>query len=287
MSVATALRSLDLLFSAPDTDLELHFFGGEPFLAWPLLEEICRVGHQRATREGRTLRFQFTTNGYSLTEDHLDALSDYNTHFQLSLDGDADTQRAIRKTLRPGDSYANSPAHMSEWFAERGLSHDVICVIHPSNVGQLTHNMEHLWDLGYRSIQLNYAIGAHWDEDATEMWSEQLQQLERVMQRRWASGEDITLVNLAESRQRVRSNLHITVDFDGAVYGSNGFLYLEKARERFRLGHLDEAASYTRYVADGLTEADLFAVWTWKGDLENNQRVGGILNQFCEKLARE
>ena len=174
---------------------------------------------------------------------------------------------------------------MVDWFQSREISHDVICVVHPSNVQQKVENLCHIWDLGYPRIQLNYAIGAHWDEQATQFWVEGLQTLSQVLRNRWKQGKSHTLVNLKETRRNVRSNLHLTVDWDGAVYGSNGFLYLEKERERFRLGHLDEAKSYTRYMAEGLTDADLFAGWTWKGSLENNQRIGSILNQFSDSLA--
>ena len=174
---------------------------------------------------------------------------------------------------------------MADWFKTRGISHDVICVVHPQNVHHMVENLCHVWDLGYRRIQLNYAIGAHWDEAATAAWTDGLHHLRKVIKSRWDEGDDIVLTNLSETRRAVRSNLHLTVDWDGAIYGSNGFLYLEKERETFRLGHLDQGRSYTRYMAEGLTDADLFASWTWKGSLANNQRIGNLLNQFSKGMA--
>ena len=155
MDVATAERSVDLLLSSMAPDVSLHFFGGEPFLAWPVLSHVMAYGREQSARTGQVIHTQFTTNAFSLTEAHLDALMPYSCHFQLSLDGTSATQNDIRRAWKGGDSYARSPAHRAHWFIERNLSHEVICVVHPSNVSQLVDNVQHIWDMGYTHVQLN------------------------------------------------------------------------------------------------------------------------------------
>lgn len=281
MSEAALGGALDLLFSAPGRDLELHFFGGEPLLNWPIVQRALTEGRRRAEAEARRLRFIITTNGWSLTEARLDWLMGYDVAFQLSLDGDAATMNALRPARgRRGDSYAHSAAGRAAWFVERGLPHDVIAVVHPDDVGQMADNFRHIVDMGYRRVQLNYAIGAVWSEAAREMWAAGLFEVGRELEARWARGEDVVLVNLLETVKTYRANLHPTVDWDGAIYGGNGFLYLERQREGFRLGHVDDGAPYHRYVVDGLGEADFFANWTWKGSADNNRSVGAVLASF-------
>ena len=253
-------------------------------MAWPVLSHVMAYGREQSARTGQVIHTQFTTNAFSLTEAHLDALMPYSCHFQLSLDGTSATQNDIRRAWKGGDSYARSPAHRAHWFIERNLSHEVICVVHPSNVSQLVDNVQHIWDMGYTHVQLNYAIGAVWDAAATEHWLRALKQLGTQLQARWAAGASVTLSNVTETRKRVRSNLHITVDWDGHVYGSNAFLYLEQERARFHLGHLDDGHSYTRYLCSGLGDEAIKAAWRWKGSHSSNAQVGAILNQFCDAM---
>lgn len=258
MSETIALQGLELLLSAPGPHVELHFCGGEPFLEWPLLETITREGHARAIAEGKTLRVQFTTNAYALTEAHLDALAPYNCHFQLSLDGDEHTQNTVRKTSASGHSYATSAARKASWFSTRSLSHEVITVVHPSNVERMVENVVHIWDLGYSTIHLHPAGGTQWDPQATQAWSRGLDALQHQRQKRSNAGETLTLVTPSK---RTGSSLHLTVDWDGELYGSSGFLYLEKEKKRFHIGHLNQGHSYTRYLANGLTHAGAFPGW--------------------------
>ena len=284
MSLATAERSVGLLLSSMAPNVALHFFGGEPFLAWPLLSHIMRYGAEHAAQNGQSLHTQFTTNAYSLTEAHLDVLMAYPCHFQLSLDGASTTQNQIRRVWKTGDSYARSPAHRAHWFTARNISHEVICVVHPTNVAHLVDNIKHIWDMGYSRVQVNYAIGAVWNPTATQQWMHSLHALGDELRRRWASGETVMVSNVTETRKRVRFNSHITVDWDGRIYNSNAFLYLESARDRFHLGHLDEGQSYTRYLCSSSGDEAFKAAWRWKGSHGSNAQMGAILNRFCDAM---
>ena len=285
MLKGTLERAIDLLLSSDGPVVELHFFGGEPFLEWPLLEHACRWGQERAHRQGRTIRFLFTTNAYALSPHHLDVLSDFDVHFQLSLDGDANTQNTMRRPLDPsGDSYEASPARSLSWFKDRGISHDLIQVVHPTNAHRMAHNFTHLLDLGAQRIQLNYAIGAHWDREALTAYADGLEAVGHILRTRWAENPQIELINLTESLKRVRTNLHVTVDWDGTIFGGNAFLYLGRERQRFTLGHLDDRRAHHIYVADGLADQTLFDGWYWKGSVENNQQVGAVLLSFVRHM---
>ena len=278
MSPQVLDQAIDLLLSADQDGHSLHFFGGEPFLEWELIQHAVRVGESRLP--GR-IQYRFTTNGWALSPDRLRWLSDYDVHLQLSLDGTPDTQNSARRALQRGaDSYENSPAQLAGLVHELGIAHDVIQVVHPSNAAQADENFSHLISLGYRRIQLNYALGSRWSEAASQDFAAALHRLGHDLRRRWAAGEQVEMVNLQETRMRVRTNREVTVDWDGTVMSSNGFLYVPDNRSHYVVGHLDDQQSFDRYVMDGPSDAALLSWWYPQDITRNNQGVGAILMSF-------
>jgi sulfatase maturation enzyme AslB (radical SAM superfamily) len=281
MSRATLERAIELLLSSEAPKLELHFFGGEPFLEWELLKHACEWGSREATAAGSQIQFIFTTNAFSLEREMVQWLSDYDVRFQLSIDGNAGTQNAFRRTLKPGlDSYVKSPAGHASWFRDAGVPHDVIQVVHPRNAERMDENFFHLCDMGYRRIQVNFALGTRWPKDAVERFAKGLHRIGLGLEQRWAAGDTIELVNLGESLKRVRTNVEVTVDHDGSIFGSNAFLYIPKYRDEFLLGHLDELRSFDHYAIEGLSGDDLLRYWYKDTMAENNQQVGAVVTSF-------
>ncbi len=270
--------ALDLLLSADGEGHELQFFGGEPFLEWDLIQHAVEAGESMAP--GR-IQYRFTTNGWSLTPERLRWLAGHNVHFQLSLDGDRETQNSSRRPLERGaDSYDHSPAVLVDVLKELGVAHDLIQVVHPSNATQADTNFQHLLDLGYRRIQLNYALGTRWTDEAKMDLAGALHRLGLDLRSRWEAGEEVDMVNLRETRMRVRTNREVTVDWDGTVMSSNGFLYVPKQRNNYILGHLDEGGSFDRYMMDGPADEQLLEWWYPEEITRNNQSVGAILMSF-------
>jgi len=279
-------QSIDLLFSAPSKDLELAFFGGEPLLRWDMISPLCRRVHDRAQSEGRNVKFQITTNCWAVTEPMLDELSQYNTHFQLSIDGDAETQNDQRKAHKGGDSYARGAANKLAWFLDRDINHAGIMVIPPAAAPKMGENFQHLIDLGFRNIQLNYALGAVWTDKDREVFGQGLYKIGQIIEETWAKGIELEVKNLGETRKRIRSNPHVTVDHDGAIYGGNLFLVHRGDLSRLPLGHLDDNQSWHRYMVDGLSDEQILDSWTLKGTVMENKHVGAVLMSFVEWMVQ-
>lgn len=278
MSPEVLDQAIDLLLSADQDAYALHFFGGEPFLEWPLIQHAVKTGEARLP--GR-IQYRFTTNGWALSPQRLRWLADYDVHLQLSLDGTPETQNSARRALERGaDSYEHSPAQLADLVHELGIDHDVIQVVHPSNAAQADTNFSHLLSLGYRRIQLNYALGSRWSEAASQDFAAALHRLGHDLRRRWAAGEQVEMVNLQETRMRVRTNREVTVDWDGTVMSSNGFLYVPDNRDHYVVGHLDDQQCFDRYVMDGPSDASLLSWWYPEEITRNNQGVGAILMSF-------
>ncbi|MCB9662611.1 MAG: radical SAM protein [Alphaproteobacteria bacterium] len=282
MTPATAERAVDLLLSSHAEALTLHFFGGEPMENWPVVQHAIAYGLEQAGQLGRDLDFRITTNGFSLDEARLDWLASRPVAFQLSLDGDAEVQHLQRPGREPGwDSYAHSPATHARAVLDRGFAVDAIMVVSEKAVDRLVDSFFHLAGLGFRRIQLNYAMGRIWSPEGSAAFGRELFRLGLELQRRWADGScEALLVNLGESLREVRTNDHVTVDWDGHVYGSTSFLYTPALAKGNLLGHLDEGHGFDHY-AFGSYDKDHVTRFSFREKVvKNNTDVGSAMTTF-------
>lgn len=280
MPIATIQRGIELCLSSDAEEVEIHFFGGEPMSEWESVRHAVEWGSARASEEGRRIHYLITTDGFGLTPDRLSLLAKYPVRFQLSLDGDADIQNAFRPRHGGGESYPQSPGGKAAMILASGVEHDVIQVVHPRNADRMAASFRHILSLGYRRIQLNYALGTRWEEPATRLFADGLMEIGKELASRESAGDPVELVNLGETMLPVRGNLEVTVDWDGTVFGTSAFLYIPKYREEFRLGHLDDGASFRRYVHEGFPMEHLLAHWYREGMADNNRSVGAVLMSF-------
>lgn len=280
MSLATLERTIDLLLSTDAPHVDLHFFGGEPFSEWEILRHAVVWGTERAAREGRTIRFLFTTNGWALTPEQLAFLVQYDVWFQLSLDGDRATHEESRPARDHGSSYDRSPGGKAGFILASKVDHDVVQVVHPRNAERMADNFRHILSLGYRRVQLNYALGVWWEPPSVDAWARGLMEIGREVKARAEAGDPVELVNLEETLLTVRGSLELTIDWDGTVFGSTAFLVLPKKREKFVLGHLDQARSFDHYLHEAFPMEHLLANWFGEGMAENNHAVGAVLTSF-------
>lgn len=88
MSTEIAQKAIDYLIKHSRDSVDrfgLSFFGGEPLLAFDLIKMCVHYIKERA--EGRTVKFNFTTNGTLLTEEKIEFLMENDFNILVSLDG--------------------------------------------------------------------------------------------------------------------------------------------------------------------------------------------------------
>lgn len=87
-----AKRGVDTLFLSARGSAPVHvnFFGGEPMLAWPLIERTVQYAEELSEREGRLVGFSMTTNATRVTEERALFLAAHQFMVLVSIDG---TQR--------------------------------------------------------------------------------------------------------------------------------------------------------------------------------------------------
>ena len=281
MSRETLDRSLELLLSSHRSELILQFFGGEALMEWDRVQHAIERGTERAGALGKDLMFILSSNGFSLDADKLAWLAGRPVKLELSLDGDRDVQNHFRRSLAKGqDSYDHGIAHRAAEIQASGLAYDVIMVVHPQNAHRTAESFFHIAALGFRRIQINFALGYVWTAAQQQAFAQGLFAIGRELHERWRSGDELVFVNLEGRPMPIRLNGEVTVDWDGTVYGGNGFLHETEHKDKFRVGHLDDLSGFDRYWLDGPTN-DTLLKWSYPDPVTaNNLKVGAIFTSF-------
>jgi uncharacterized protein len=107
MKIETAKRTVDWLISTSGTEenLALGFFGGEPLLNFPLIEQTVDYANQQGAAHGKKFSFSLTTNGSLLSEEIIAFLKSHKIKTTISIDGGKEIQNAQRPMVNGKDSY--------------------------------------------------------------------------------------------------------------------------------------------------------------------------------------
>lgn len=148
MSLEIALSavkfSLDMCMAQHDPTLSIIFFGGEPLLMFPLIQEIVNYTRFIASHN-IDIRFSISSNGLLLNEEIAKFLAENAVTMQLSIDGTPECQDRNR-IFSTGDgtsSYFPKIFEYVDYYISKAVARPIFkMVVSPSNV-----------DLFYQSIR--------------------------------------------------------------------------------------------------------------------------------------
>jgi His-Xaa-Ser system radical SAM maturase HxsB len=104
MTVKTAQKVLDLIFSSPSKKFTIEFQGGEPLLNWKIIEYIVNEAKERSKKFNKDVNFSLVTNLSLMNNKYLKFLIKNNVSICTSLDGPRELNNKNRPYLN-GDSY--------------------------------------------------------------------------------------------------------------------------------------------------------------------------------------
>lgn len=98
MPWSEAKRAVDALLEAPvgSQPVQINFFGGEPMLAWPLIERTVLYANETAVVAGRRVEYSMTTNATRVTAERADFLARHGFTVLVSIDGTERDHNAAR-----------------------------------------------------------------------------------------------------------------------------------------------------------------------------------------------
>jgi len=105
MSWETAKMAIDFFLerSRAMPEVIVGFYGGEPMLEFELIKRC--VEYTESQVEGKTIRFNVTSNGTILTEEIMDFLAEKNFLLSISLDGSKEEHDVTRKFANGDGSF--------------------------------------------------------------------------------------------------------------------------------------------------------------------------------------
>jgi uncharacterized protein len=231
MSLATARRALDFIFchAPPNRNIEVGFFGGEPLLEFPLLQNITDLVESHPSYDPARISLTLTTNGTIFSDAIATFLKAHAFKVCISCDGPPHVQNFFRRTPEGKDT---APVvERTLLAAQQALSPVLVNVVyHPQTFHYLPETLDYLSGLGLRYIFLNPDYSARW----TPLEAAELPVIYRAVADRyitWYLKDDPHFVSLIDAKITVliRGGYHplercqmgvgeLTVTPDGGLY---------------------------------------------------------------------
>lgn len=160
MSLATARQALDFLLeqSCDIINLEVDFFGGEPLLVLPMLQELLPYARQCEQETGKKFNFTLTTNALLLDDEVIDFVISNEIGVILSLDGRKEVNDRHRILNNGAGSYDLIVPRIKKMVAHNPVSYYVRGTFSRQNL-DFASDLEHLIELGFDCVSLEPAVG--------------------------------------------------------------------------------------------------------------------------------
>ncbi len=258
MTLETALAAVDLVSHEGRGSFCVSFFGGEPLLHFPLIQEIVAAAELTGARRGQRVAFRMSTNGLLLTPGILRFCDEHQIFFAISCDGNRsahDAQRVFPDGRGSFDALADLLPVILEHCPQTVFS----SVITPASLPHLAASMDWMWDQGIRFVahQLDFA-DTTWGPEHLELLGAQYRLLCDWYLRHTREGEYFYL-NLIDDKLKT----HVQGDFaaappcdfglskvsvapDGTLYPCVRFVSDDPRTADFVIGHVSTGFNAAR-----------------------------------------
>ena len=107
MDQKTAFQAVDWLIALSGNKKKIHvgFFGGEPFLAFPMMKAVTQYAQRKGREVDKDVEFHATTNATLLDDEKIAFVKENDISVTVSLDGPRKIQDAQRPFANGGSSY--------------------------------------------------------------------------------------------------------------------------------------------------------------------------------------
>ena len=225
---------LDFLQPRLDKEVWLGFYGGEPLLNWPLVEDM--VAYEEKKFKNR-FRYTMTTNGSLLKKEHILFFKKYHFDLVLSYDG-------LAQKNRDAGSVAAVEKALAELLALYPEGYVINSVFTPQTVPLLAASVEELLRQGHNRMQYALDMGAPWGKKELAALEQQLDRLATVCKKHRQKTGNMPLENFNPASGKgifacFAGRDRLALLPDRTVWGCYLFYDL--------LGHSAQNPDYTKY----------------------------------------
>jgi sulfatase maturation enzyme AslB (radical SAM superfamily) len=162
---------LDFLEPRLAKEVWLGFYGGEPLLAWPLVEQTVAYIEEKYMNR---FRFSLTTNGSLLEKKHISFFKEKRFELVLSYDGQAQIKRDVGSLA----AVEKALADLQEIYP---AGYTINSVFTPATISLLCASIGDLREQGHPSVQYSLDLSVPWLEDDLDALRKQLDRLAKVI----------------------------------------------------------------------------------------------------------
>ncbi len=175
MDESLAQRAIDFAVShyAGNRPMQVGYFGGEPLMAWDLLQRCHAYAANTTTAKGIPLRGTITTNGTLLDGAKMAWCKEQNIVVAISIDGDREAQDRGRLYADGRSTFDATLAGLRVALAQEELT-QTVSVVSPPNVDHMATSVDYLLDAGVRVLSLGLDYTAEWNAEALDTLEHQL-----------------------------------------------------------------------------------------------------------------
>jgi sulfatase maturation enzyme AslB (radical SAM superfamily) len=231
MEWPTLKAAIDLLFRSKKDELRLDFTGGEPLLKFPLMRKGMEYALCLAHNANKRISFYIVTNALLLTDEVAQFLTGKDVMLELSIDGPEAMHNRYKIPINKGiNPYRMSIENISH-LKGKDISRYAVIVAAPESASALADSFEHLIELGFDNIDINYAIGSLWTPEAMRDFFSQTDIILERHEDDIRAGR-IRLGNMGKRAEPAVLNTEFMIDTDGKIRYLNEFLFRTKTKRK-------------------------------------------------------
>jgi uncharacterized protein len=230
-------------------EIQLGYFGGEPLMAFDLLQYFHGQAQKLAAEKSVKLVGAMTTNATLLTEERMQWMAANGVVVAVSLDGIKEAHDATRPFVGGKSSHDAVLKGLKIALKHAPLT-EVICVIDPANVKHMFASTKFILEQGVRVLSLSMNYSAAWDEASMAVYEEQMQLVGNLFEERFAGGSDIYIASIdgkivGRLKQGLKECDRCAFGVGEVAVAPSGNLYPcerlvgEDKDPRFQIGHID------------------------------------------------
>ncbi len=160
MTAEVGCRALDFLIlnSGTRRNLEVDFFGGEPMMNFPVVQEIVRYGRELEKKHGKEIHFTLTTNCFEVPQEAIEFCNQQMHNLVLSIDGRQQTHDALRPATGGKPSYARALSNAKALIEKRGDGEYYARGTFTRKNLDFVPDVESLWDEGFQHVSVEPVV---------------------------------------------------------------------------------------------------------------------------------
>lgn len=179
MSQETARKAVDLAFQRAGGigEVNITFFGGEPLLNFPVIEDAVHYSQRLGQKWGKDVAYSITTNGTLLNDEIIDFLCDWRFSVMVSLDGPPELQDDQRPFKDGRGSFEVIAPKLRRLREKRGG-----LTVRPTLTSNKIHTQQvsdFLDEMGFTRIQFGWAAGTCFHKDMLDLTFGDLKELHK------------------------------------------------------------------------------------------------------------